>query len=152
MEVINGNSHLEFGDTTVILEGYSQGLNVYDDGSEVYINGTVICTYLNELGEIPDDVYRWDAIYGQNLGETVQRGYQVWAIPFVGCMRKSPLLTRMVTPFAQGWAQEMAHLCDPDNYKGSWLGRAILVTGVPVCRAIGCVMGAWQNKQLPFKA
>jgi hypothetical protein len=102
---------------------------------------TVICTYMNEIGVIPDDVYRWDAYYGQKfLGETVLRGYHLWAIPLVAKMRRSPRLTNLIAPFACAWAQEMAHRCDPQHHNGNVMGKVMLMLGVAPCFVLGKIV------------
>ncbi|MTH99105.1 calcium-binding protein, partial [Roseibium sp. RKSG952] len=86
----NGSdTYIYAGDTTLILEDYEfssgdmSSFFYYRSGSGMteYDGTTVICTYLHEIGEIPSDVYQWDAHYGRAvLGATVQRGYHAWAI------------------------------------------------------------------------
>ena len=140
------DAYIAAGDTVINLGEQDLSdlvVQEYSDGTVGIASTTVICTYMNEIGVIPDDVYRWDSHYGREvLGETVLRGYHAWAIPFVSKMRTSPVLTRMVAPFAKAWAQEMAHRCDPESHHGHWLGTAILMTGVPLCRMIGSLLEA----------
>ncbi|RED43387.1 calcium-binding protein [Aestuariispira insulae] len=136
-------------DLTLRLEDFQSGdLNIVQNNEDVVLaTNTVICTYMNEMGLITDDVYQWDAEYGRAvLGETVIRGYHAWAIPLVKVLRKSPLLTKAISPFARAWAQEMAHRCDPENHRGSRLGTAILYAGVPLCRMIGILVESQGGK------
>ncbi|MTH95043.1 hypothetical protein E1297_03415, partial [Roseibium sp. RKSG952] len=86
-ETIGSDTYIYSGNTTVILDGFTgsvtASLFAYDSttGMTEYNGDTVICTYMHEIGEIPSDIYQWDAYYGRTvLGVTVQRGYHAWAI------------------------------------------------------------------------
>jgi len=149
----NGGTTIEFGDTSIFLNGVSSDME-FDTlavGSDVEVtmdtssssSDTVICTYMFERGYIPADVYQWDGIYGQRLGAEVLAGYHAWAIPLVEhVLKRSEIATQIVRPMACAWAQEMAHRYDPENHpKGSRLGAAILTVGVPLCRTIARVTG-----------
>ncbi|MEM7599413.1 MAG: CAP domain-containing protein [Pseudomonadota bacterium] len=148
IRIEDGDTIFEYGRGSVVLENFTRGVDGWDyevvNGGLEYHYDTVICTHMHKHGFIPDDVFAWDGYYGRHvLGETVLRGYHLWAIPFVRhVLEKSPVATRLVAPAARAWAQEMAHRCDPEAHpKGARLGAAILRVGVPICYALGWIMG-----------
>lgn len=157
----SGGGSVDYGSGTIDLNGFDIGaFEVFTDendngsfdvdvwmetGSTGSSSGdSVICTYMNARGYIPNDVYQWDRVYGAKLGGTVLRGYHSWAVPLVrNVLERSEMATQMVRPLACAWAQEMAHRCDPVAHpEGDRLGRALLTYGVPVCGLIGRTLGA----------
>lgn len=101
--------------------------------------GSVICTELLRQGKIPYAIYLHDAAYGEFvLPRQVVKGYQLWARPTAKLMRKSRLLTALLTPIGRAWAYEMAYLRG-GYHKSTFVGRFLLKFGVPVCRVIGKV-------------
>lgn len=106
--------------------------------------GTVICTALNSLGLLPDDVYKLDQEFGRlaDLHDpALTRGYRRWAIPVAEYIKKDTLLSKItryaIKPLANAWAREMAHQMDPTNYKGNIAGKVIMAVGHPICRKLG---------------
>lgn len=100
--------------------------------------GRVICTELNRQGLLDPNVYALDQEYTrQNLDDDVIRGYLVWAQPLANKMKTSPLLTKLVLPFARSWSYTMASRLRPLEYKPRTLGRFLLWAGVPACRLLG---------------
>lgn len=107
-------------------------------------NDTVICTSLHSLGLLPDDIYKLDAEFGKIMNETdpmVGDGYRLWATPVAEYIKGKSIGSKIalacVKPIAQAWAQEMAHIMEPENYKTNFLGKMIMIVGHPTCRAIG---------------
>lgn len=100
---------------------------------------TVICTELHRQGLMSDEMYLADHEFGLSMPRHVIAGYQMWAIPVVRQMRKSPLFTRFVAILVLNWAQEMYHKVTGKG-KGSLVGKGMLLIGVPVCGLIGSLM------------
>jgi len=97
---------------------------------------TVICTELHRQRMLDEETYRADAEFGRSLPQEILDGYQLWAVPLARGMARSRLLTAFVALFALPWAKEMRKRVN-GNGRGSWLGRAMLFVGIPVCRWIG---------------
>jgi hypothetical protein len=106
--------------------------------------GKVICTALHNLGLLDSEIYRLDSEYGVML-ETQQpaisKGYRKLATPLANYIQKDTLGARLVrgvvAPIARAWANEMAHIMQPDTYKGNLLGKIIIKIGYPVCAFVG---------------
>ncbi|MEL7215351.1 MAG: CAP domain-containing protein, partial [Pseudomonadota bacterium] len=102
IRIEDGDTIFEYGRGSVVLEGFTRGVDGWDyevvNGGLEYHYDTVICTHMHRHGYISDDVFAWDGIYGREvLGDTVLRGYHLWAIPFVRhVLEKSPRATRVV--------------------------------------------------------
>ncbi len=114
---------VEFG---VGFEGYGGGVDA-GGGAD---GGTVLCTELHRQGLLPDDIYRADSEHGKLVEPEVLAGYQMWGIPVARWMRLSGTLTRILRPVVTAWAYHMAG-------RTNWLGSALEVFGVPVCRFLG---------------
>jgi hypothetical protein len=107
-------------------------------------DGSVICTALYNLGLLDPKIYRLDSEYGARL-ETQQPevlvGYRKLATPLAEYIQKNTLGARfvrsLVTPVAKAWASEMAHIMQPDTYRGNTLGKTIIKIGYPVCAYVG---------------
>jgi hypothetical protein len=39
-------------------------------------------------------------------------------------------------PFTRRWANHIAHVMEPENYKPDYVGKLMLAVGVPISRAI----------------
>lgn len=91
--------------------------------------GTVLCTVLYQKGLMPEEMYLKDSEYGRNLPQDVMDGYHVWAIPLAGCMTKSELLTRVMTPFVKSWGKHIAG-------EPTFWGKVCEVVGIPLCGLI----------------
>lgn len=106
--------------------------------------GKVICTALNFLGLLPDDIYKLDQEFGRlaDLHDpALTKGYRRWATPVAEYIKKDTLLSKAaryaIKPLANAWAKEMAHQIDPANYNGSITGKLIMAIGHPICRKLG---------------
>jgi hypothetical protein len=98
--------------------------------------GKVLCTELNRQGILPDDIYREDKKARKYYSIDIVNGYLFWGVPLARLMRRSKLITILVTPFAKSWAYHMAYLTgylDKDNV----FGNLLETVGVPICRFIG---------------
>jgi hypothetical protein len=122
----------------------SAGFTVGDSGGGGGDGGTVICTALNSLGLLPDDVYKLDQEFGRlaDLHDpALTRGYRRWATPVAEYIKKNTLLSKVaryaIKPLANAWANEMAHQMDPANYRGNLVGKFLMLVGHPICRKLG---------------
>lgn len=101
-------------------------------------SGTVICSELHRQGYITDEELKLDSSYRiKYIDNNTYIGYLSWATMVVELMQKSKIITRIIKPFGIGWAREMAHRIEPENHKGSFIGKVLLKWGVPICRCIG---------------
>lgn len=104
----------------------------------------VICTALHNKGLLDSKIYELDEAYGQMIRKTnpaLMEGYHKLAVPFANYIQKDTLgavaARYAVAPFARAWANEMAHVMKPEEYKGSMLGKAIMAVTYPVCEWVG---------------
>lgn len=127
-----------------ILEGKARtyianGMLVHNKGG-----GKVICTALYEMGMLPEDIYNLDSQFGQmvNLKDpALGDGYRLWATPIAEYIKGntigSKIALSIVAPLAKAWAQEMAHIMKPEEYKSNIVGKGLMIIGHPISRAIG---------------
>ena len=92
--------------------------------------GTVICTELHRQGIMSDEIFEADKAFGKRQDLETLKGYHSWAIPLSNLMRKSKLVTWIITPIAMAWADNMA---GKPNVLGVFLNKI----GIPICRFIG---------------
>lgn len=95
--------------------------------------GTVICTELYHQGKLGKNIYDLDAEYGITIRSQmphVYAGYISWAPFIVKLMKKSKIVTSIVSFFAIPWAYHMAYDC-------SLFGRIINSVGIKICGLIG---------------
>lgn len=95
--------------------------------------GTVICTELYHQGRLGKDIYDLDAEYGMTIRSQmphVYAGYIAWAPFVVKLMKRSQIITSIVSFFAIPWAHHMAYDC-------SLFGRFINSIGIKICGFIG---------------
>lgn len=104
----------------------------------------VICTALYNMGLLPHDIYVLDAQFGLKVNAEdpeLGDGYRFWATPVAEYIKGSSVGSRIaraiIKPIATAWAQEMAHIMKPDQYKSNIIGKAIMFIGHPICRSIG---------------
>lgn len=111
--------------------GSDQGLADGMDTSQASgIFGTVICTELYHQGFMDHETYLKDMTFGMRLeikDPHALYGYQMLATPVVRLMRKSKLLTKIISVPALAWADHMAG-------RKNLLGKIIMKVGIPVCR------------------
>ena len=94
---------------------------------------TGLCSVLHSHGLLPDEVYRADQAFGQELvtnDPDVMRGYHAWAVPIARLMRRCRTLSVVLSVFVRPWANEM-------HGDSNWLGRFYVKVGIPFCRWIG---------------
>ena len=127
----------------------------YEDGGTSYeqnentSSSTVICTALYNMGELDQEVYNWDSIYGKYVASAEAfSGYYVWARHIANAMYDRGIVYQMAKPLATAWANQMAHnLTDGKVGKSTMLGKTLKSVGEPVCHAIGSVMKLFNIKQ-----
>lgn len=124
------------GITDLSFEGFETGA----DAGAGAGGGTVICTELHRQGILNDETYLADSAYGNMLSREVLLGYQSWAIPLTKLMRKSILLTHVVSWLAIPWAKEMAYRMEVRQH-GHIIGKVVNFIGVPLCGFIGTIIG-----------
>ena len=93
--------------------------------------GWVICTELQDSGELPNELYLAGALRTINLPASVIRGYQWWAIPYTRLMRRSTLARKFIKPFALARASYIA------TGKFNLAGWLSVVIGEPICAILG---------------
>ncbi len=113
--------------------------------------GRVICTHLMRQGLLDPAIWRADLAFTyKHLSPTTVRGYQLWAIPYVRLMRKSPLAQKLMRPLATWRAEELAYQMGVLQ-KSNWKGKVVRWTCEPICFALGIFakeqnwQGLWEN-------
>ena len=102
----------------------------------------VICTELRDRGLFDARLYATDLQLSRlHISPTTVRGYHLWAIPYVGLMRRSRLATRLIQPLAVAWAQQVCFDYAPDRagYRSTVLGRLLRHVGEPACWVMGFI-------------
>ena len=102
--------------------------------------GRVICTELNRMGLMSDDLLTLDIAFTASLPDATIRGYRWWAVPFVKLMRKSRWAIALAEPLARWRAEEIAfqmrcRAC------GNFKGKIVRLVGEPICWLIGQFVG-----------
>jgi hypothetical protein len=107
-------------------------------------SGTLICTAMNKMGLLPDDIYALDAEFGLKVNREDRMlgdGYRLWALPVSEYIKRDTIgakaLRTFMRPITLAWAKEMAHKMRPEEYKTNYAGKVIMAIGHPICRAIG---------------
>lgn len=93
--------------------------------------GKVICTYYHAIGWMNDETFKADDLYGefkQIESPDFMVWYWSWAIPFVGKLTKSILLTYLCWPLVYCWAKEMEREVY-GNTRGSIIGAGLMKLG-----------------------
>ena len=102
-------------------------------------DGSVICTELHRQGILTSKTFQADRKFGVLLRSRdpfVYVGYMVWAPAIVSLMKKSNLITKIVSIFAIPWARHMAHITE-GSFHNNYFGEVVMGIGVPFCRMIG---------------
>ena len=117
-----------------------------ESDSEKSSSGKLVCTAMNKMGLLPDDIYALDSEFGLKVNRedpVLGDGYRLWALPVSEFIKKDTLgaraLRAFMRPITLAWAKEMAHQMRPDDYKPNYAGKVIMAIGHPTCRAIGHV-------------
>ena len=118
-----------------------------DKGGDPGGGGTVICTALYEMGELPYDVWYWDGLYGRTMvSADTYNGYIAWALPISRQMHKRGIVYHGAKYIATKWANEMAaRMTDGKVGEYSIAGKVITSIGVPACNIIGKIIKGVKN-------
>ncbi|WP_135078616.1 hypothetical protein [Terasakiella sp. SH-1] len=123
--------------SAVEIEASKRGIGYDADSSNTGGGKSAICTELHRQGLMPSNLYRWDMAHAVRvMPDELRRGYHFWAVPYVRLMRKSPLATAFIRPFALARAKQVAHI-EGKIERGSLLGKVIRIIGEPICYALG---------------
>lgn len=98
--------------------------------------GKVICTELHRQGKMDETTWLADECYAKTIPREVAIGYRTWGEPLVRLMRRSRVITWVVSRFAHPWAHEMAHRMGARS-RGSIPGCVIMAVMTPLCAALG---------------
>jgi hypothetical protein len=102
----------------------------------------VICTQLNSVGLLDDELYQASAERVSYLSQEVLAGYHYWAIPVTKKLRAgSPILTKLFSYLAKSRCE---YLLGKPRVWG-WLS---VILGEPICAAIGSY-ALKRNKNIP---
>lgn len=119
-----------------------------DSESEAGSEGTVICTELYRRGRMSLREYRSSHFYARTrLPASFMRGYQFWAIPYVGLMRRFDWAVAFIVPFVRWRTAEILYRLGKESH-GSWRGKVLCALHDRVCTALGTVL----CEQSPKKA
>ncbi len=111
-----------------------------NDGGDGGGGDKVICGELNRQGIMDDATYQGDLQYQrEHVHNFTKAGYLLWARPLVKLMRRSKIVTKIVTPPAMAWAKEMAKR-SVGHGNGSVAGKIMLFTIAPVCTVLGAIL------------
>ena len=132
--------------TPVLPVGRPVGNTGKDSAGRDTGDSKLVCTAMNKMGLLPDDIYALDAEFGLKVNRedpVLGDGYRLWALPVSEFIKKDTLgaraLRAFMRPITLAWAKEMAHQMRPDDYKPNYAGKVIMAIGHPTCRAIGHV-------------
>lgn len=158
-DISGGDSSQLWGDaigglgTGDIIKGFETGnafdsVNPLGEGllSSIGINtkdgSWVICTHLNNVGILSDDLYSASARRIQYLSRETLAGYHLWAIPVTRRLRiGSPALTKFFGYLAKSRCEYLL------GHKRVW-GWLSVILGEPICTLIGTV-AMKRNKNIP---
>ncbi len=105
-------------------------------GSSGSDSGRVICTELNETGDLSTkDLIRDIKFTYKNLSKKHLKGYLAWAIPTVGHIKKYPKYRKIWKHVAQHRANDIAWRMKEGKF--DLLGRIYAGIGEPLCWLIG---------------
>lgn len=102
-------------------------------------DGSVICTELHRQGYLTNEEIVEETAYGvclRSVDPNVYWGYRLWADPVVEMMKKSSVVTRIVSFFAVPWVRKT-------NF-----GKILNFIGLPLCRVIGKGRELWEGLNL----
>ena len=155
IDPVTGLPGSRVGETGGIVEAISnlfgtRGIRNYDGGDKDRPSGneggTLVCTAMNKMGLLPDDIYALDSEYGLMVNRDdpiLGDGYRLWALPVSEYIKRNTLgakaLRAFMRPITLAWAKEMAHQMRPKEYEPNYAGKVIMAIGHPTCRVIGHV-------------
>lgn len=111
--------------------------NSADSESEAGSEGTVICTELYRRGLMSLGDYRNSHLYAQTrLPAAFMRGYQFWAIPYVGLMKRFEAAVAFILPFVRWRTREILFRLG-EKERGSYRGKLLCMVHDGICVALG---------------
>lgn len=113
-----------------------------DDGDKS--SDKILCDLIYRYGYLDEDIWRLDEAFGDRVAledPELLEGYHTWAKPMVAWIEKETFLSNLYlkywcVPFTRRWANHIAHVMEPENYKPDYVGKLMLAVGVPISRAI----------------
>ena len=145
-DVIGGPIVLGSGRTSGMSQGSSNAFGMGGGGGVGGGGGggggggiTVICTELHRQGMMPNEIYEYDALFGEMIRFTNPEayiGYMTWAPKVVDKMRESKFITNCINVLAKPWSKEMAKRMGAE-IDSSLVGYLIMEIGLVICTAIG---------------
>lgn len=104
----------------------------------------ILCDLIYRYGYLDEDIWRLDEAFGDRVAledPELLEGYHTWAKPMVAWIEKETFLSNLYlkywcVPFTRRWANHIAHVMEPENYKPDYVGKLMLAVGVPISRAI----------------
>jgi hypothetical protein len=104
----------------------------------------ILCDLIYRYGYLDEDIWRLDEAFGDHVAledPELLEGYHTWAKPMVAWIEKETFLSNLYlkywcVPFTRRWANHIAHVMEPENYKPDHVGKLMLAVGVPIPRAI----------------
>lgn len=102
-----------------------------DGGSASYL-----CTEMHRRGYMDETTWALDSQYTRLASHDLVIGYRAWAGPLSRLMRRSALLSWLLSPLILAWSREMVHRMGATP-RGSVVGRAIFWFGTPLCEWLG---------------
>lgn len=104
------------------------------------LSGRVVCTELNRLGLMSDELFDLDVAFTITLPDSVVRGYHFLFVPYVRLMRKFQWAVAIAEPLARWRAEEVASQMGCRKC-GNWKGKIVRLVGENLCRVIGWFVG-----------
>jgi hypothetical protein len=129
-------------DTSIYGSGGSSNSGGDDDKDKS--SDKVLCDLIHRYGYLDEDIWRLDEAFGNRVAiedPELMEGYHTWAKPMVAWVEKESFLAKLYlkywcVPFTRRWANHIAHIMEPENYKPDYIGKLMLAIGVPISRAI----------------
>lgn len=114
--------------------------NGADSESGAGSEGTVICTELHRRGLMSLRDYRCSYLYATTrLPASFMRGYQFWAIPYVGLMKRCEGAVAFILPFVRWRTCEILYRLGKEP-RGSYRGKLLCALHDRVCTALGALL------------
>ena len=131
-------------DTTVGTNVSNVGNSGTDSDDDDKSSDKILCDLIYRYGYLDEDIWRLDEAFGDRVAledPELLEGYHTWAKPMVAWIEKETFLSNLYlkywcVPFTRRWANHIAHVMEPENYKPDYVGKLMLAVGVPISRAI----------------
>lgn len=131
-------------DTTVGTNVSNVGNSGTDSDDNDKSSDKILCDLIYRYGYLDEDIWRLDEAFGDRIAledPELLEGYHTWAKPMVAWIEKETFLSNLYlkywcVPFTRRWANHIAHVMEPENYKPDYVGKLMLAVGVPISRAI----------------